>query len=333
MQLPWNIPGWAEQAEAWIRQELTISGWAPRAALEWVHQRPWSAFARIQTVRGWAYFKAPSPAYRYEAPLTAALSVWAPQVSVNLLAYDMQHGWLLSAHAGETLRSRGQTPAQLADWQKILPAYAEFQIGLAERVEEMLAFSMPDRRPVRLPALFAETMNDEENLRVGLQPGLSAEEYQALLAMQPQVQAWCAQLAQSGIPVSLVHEELHENNVLFDGARYVYTDWSDSSVAHPFFTLIVTLRATAYWLKLNEYGSDMMRLHDAYLEPWTRFQPHAALLEIFPLAYRLGMLNRALSWRQGVGSLSWQQREAYADNVPGWLQDFLNTSPGSDEAS
>ena len=140
MQLPWNIPGWAEQAEAWIRQELTISGWAPRAALEWVHQRPWSAFARIQTVRGWAYFKAPSPAYRYEAPLTAALSVWAPQVSVNLLAYDMQHGWLLSAHAGETLRSRGQTPAQLADWQKILPAYAEFQIGLVERVEEMLAF-------------------------------------------------------------------------------------------------------------------------------------------------------------------------------------------------
>ena len=67
----------------------------------------------------------------------------------------------------------------------------------------------------------------------------------------------------------------------------------------------------------------MARLRDAYLEPWTKYQPRAALLELFPIAYRLGMFNRALSWQRGIGSLAWQEREEYADNVPGWLQDFL----------
>ena len=218
----------------------------------------------------------------------------------------------------------GQTTAQLTHWLALLPRYAEFQIALVQRMPEMLAFGMPDRRPEALPGLFDALMTDAENLRVGLEPGLTAAEYDALLALRPRLEKWCAQLLSSGLPASLAHEELHENNVLFYGQKYIYTDWSDSSLAYPFFSMLVTLHATAYWLKLEEYGAEMMRLRDAYLEPWTAFQPRAAFLEIFPIAYRLGMLNRALSWWQGVGSLKWQEREEYADNVPGWLQDFLN---------
>ena len=217
-----------------------------------MHQRSWSAFARINTERGWVYFKAPAPAYHYEAPLTAALAGWAPQMSVSLLAHNLEKGWLLSAHAGETLRSRGQTTAQLADWEKILPEYAQLQTTLAPRVEEMLAFGMPDRRPERLPALFDAILQDEKNLRVGLEPGLTAAEFQSLKNLRPKVEEWSAQLSASGIPASLAHEELHENNVLYSEEGYVYTDWSDSSIAHPFFTMMVTLRASAYWLKLDE---------------------------------------------------------------------------------
>jgi hypothetical protein len=43
------------------------------------------------------------------------------------------------------------------------------------------------------------------------------------------------------------------------------------------------------------------------------------------LAYRLAMLNRALSWHHGTGALAMRHREPYLDAIPGWLQDFLGT--------
>jgi hypothetical protein len=39
------------------------------------------------------------------------------------------------------------------------------------------------------------------------------------------------------------------------------------------------------------------------------------------------MVNRALSWAQGTGTLSKKYKEAYADYAPGWLQEYLNAAP------
>ncbi len=91
-KLPWKTSGWTEQAEAWMHAQLTQPGRQPIGSVEWVHQRPWSAFARLQTQRGWVYFKAPAPAYLYEAPLTAALAHWMPKSSVPLLAHNLEQG-------------------------------------------------------------------------------------------------------------------------------------------------------------------------------------------------------------------------------------------------
>lgn len=94
-------------------------------------------------------------------------------------------------------------------------------------------------------------------------------------------------------------------------------------MAHPFFSMVVTIRAVAYRLGLDEGGQQMRRVRDAYLEPWTRFHGHKQLVEIYVLAYRLGMLNRALSWHHGTGALPPRLKEEHADAVPEWLQDFL----------
>ncbi len=77
-------------------------------------------------------------------------------------------------------------------------------------------------------------------------------------------------------------------------------------------------------LSTEEGDLEMKQLRDAYPEPWTKFAPREQLPEAFRLAYKLGMLNRALSWHHGTGSLAMKHKEAYADYVSGWLQDFLN---------
>lgn len=326
LQLPWEQAGWLEQAGAWIGARLEEHGWSMIGAIELVHQRPWSTFARIATDRGVAYFKAPSPPFSFEAAVTEALAAWRPDCMAPLLAVDRETGWMLSADAGTTLRQLGQTVAQIPHWLKLLPLYAELQIDLAGRAPELLALGAPDRRLATLPQLYAELLEAAGSLRVGLEPGLTPAEYERLRDGQARFAADCEALAAYGLPETIVHEELHENNVLFGAGRYVFTDWSDSSVGHPFFTMLVTLRATAHWLRLDESGPELLQLRDAYLEPWTSFATRDRLMEALALAYRLAMVNRALSWHHGMGRLPASAREPYADSVPGWLQDFLQAS-------
>jgi hypothetical protein len=323
LKLPWDEPGWHGQAAEWIADQLAANGWNAVGPVETVHQRIWSIFMRVPTNRGAAFFKAPAPPF-YEAPLTQALDHWRPDCTVPLMGVELKRGWLLSADAGSTLRSIGQTPAQVEHWLKALPIYAGLQIEMAEHVGELLSFGTPDRRLAVLPDLYSWLMAETDSLRIGQELGLTPEEHRDLLDLRPRFAELCAELDSLGLPATLAHEEIHENNVLFDGERYVFTDWSDSSVAHPFFTMTVTLRATAYWLKLDEFGPEMMRMRDAYLEPWTKFATREKLLPAFKLAYRLGMVNRALSWNAALRSLTEKQIEPYNDSVPGWLQDFLN---------
>lgn len=323
-QLPWEQPDWLEQATAWIHAQLGQHGLQIAGPVELLHQRPWSTFARVSTDNGTAYFKAPAPMFKYEAALTQALARWRPDCTVPLLAVDLDRGWLLSSDAGVTLRSLTRSADQIEHWLKVLPLYVDLQIEMVDRVPELLALGMPDRRLAVLPHLYTQLMESTENLRVGLDPGLTQEEYQRLRDLRPRFAALCGQLAGYGLPETIAHEEVHENNVLVRDGRYIFTDWSDSSVAHPFFTMLVTLRSVAHWLKLDEDVPEMIHLRDAYLEPWTKFETRGKLLAAFELAYRLAMVNRALSWHHGAGALSKKHKEPYADSVPGWLQDFLN---------
>lgn len=326
VQLPWEQPGWLEAATTWIHARLEASRWRASGPVELLHQRAWSTFARVPTDQGTAYFKAPAPPY-YEAALTEALSRWRPDCTARLLGVDVARGWLLSADAGETLRAVSDPGEQIEHWVKLLPQYAELQMAMAGHVTELLGMGVSDRRLANFARLYANLLEETESLMIGLPDGLTREEHRRLLDLRPQVAAWCEQLAGYGLADTLTHEEIHDSNVLFNGEGYIFTDWSDSSVAHPFFTILVTMRAAAHRLKLAEDGPEITRLRDAYLESWTKFATRKALSEAFELAYRLAMINRALSWQESIGPLSDEQKEPYADNVPGWLQDFLIAGP------
>jgi len=323
-QLPWEEPDWLQQVIAWIEDQLANSGRESTGPVEVMHQRPWATFARVDTDKGTVYFKAPAPGSYYEAGVTEALTRWRPKNTVPILSVDLERGWLLSADAGATLRSASPSVVQVEHWVKLMPICVELQLQMAEHVPELLALGMPDRRLAKLPQLYTQLLEDDENLRVGLKPGLSPEEYRSLCDLPSQVAFMCEELNSYGFPETLTHEEVHDANILLtrDG-RYIFTDWSDSSVAHPFFSMLVTMRAAAHRLKLAENSPEMIRVRDAYLEPWTEFETREKLSAAYDLAYRLGMINRALSWQQGTGSLSREYKEQYADAVPEWLQDFL----------
>ncbi|MCB0060663.1 MAG: hypothetical protein KDE19_01055, partial [Caldilineaceae bacterium] len=177
--LPWDQSDWLDSATTWIHTQLATAG-REVESITVLHQRPWSTFARISTDQGIVYFKAPAPAFRYEAALTQLLAHRYPACTTPLLAIEPEQGWLLTVDAGITLNEIDPTPTQVEHWVALLPRYVELQMAMVRQVPELLAAGMPDRRLTTLPNLYQELLQDREALLIGQESGLTTEEYQRL---------------------------------------------------------------------------------------------------------------------------------------------------------
>jgi hypothetical protein len=122
------------------------------------------------------------------------------------------------------------------------------------------------------------------------------------------------------VPLTLIHEEVHDGNVFLRKGRPVFIDWAEASVSHPFAGMINTLRMVTY-LSGWEPGADpVLRLRDAYLQPWTEFAPLDELRSLFADAYAFGALARARTWERILEPLAPAAREDYPHNVQAWLE-------------
>lgn len=313
-------------AEDWIAARLALRSRRIADAVTCVHQRAWSTVWRIPTTDGAAYFKLCSPALAHEPALTEALSRWRPDCIVDCLGADPARGWLLLDDAGVTLRTQIATPADLTQWEPILGTLAELQIELAPRAAEIDALGALDRRPARLAAQIALLLDNDEALMLAQPDGLTGEERARLRRLLPAIGAQAGKLSEAGIPESLHNEDFHDANIFVRDGRVRLSDWGEAGVSHPFSTLLVCLRSAAWRLKLPGDGREMTRLRDVYLERWTGHAPRPALLEAFILAGRMGMLCRALTWRQVLAPFGLSASADDRSSVPGWLQEFLGAA-------
>lgn len=320
--LPWESPEWQQRVESWIGHELSSESIELRGPINFLHQKAWSALASIPTSAGTVFFKAPAPSLRFEARLTQTLIGLRPESMADLISIHPDEGWMLMRDSGETLRQHIHRTDDLHHWHKILPHYAEMQRDLARNIQELLDTGIADRRLAGFPELYRALLMDTTNLRVGKPAGLSRDEHQRLLELIPSVSEQCQQLANFHLPETLCHEEVHDANVLIREGRYLFVDWSDSCVGHPFFTMLVTIRSTAYRLKLDEFAPEMLRLRDVYLDAWADYGSMDDLRKAFEIAYRLAMINRSLAYQRVLGPLP-EPYKLENDAIPGWLQDYL----------
>jgi hypothetical protein len=262
-------------AEAWIREHVGATG-----AVEVTHDRPWGTVARVPLAGGAAWFKQCGRGWEFEAPLTAALGERWPDLVGRVLAYDAERAWLLLADAGTPVGVQGNPPEA---WLEALPAYADLQRREAARVDEHLATGVPDLRMDRVPAGYE---------RLLAQPlPVDDDEVERLRAFAPRLAELAAELDARGIPASVQHDDLHMNNLYVDGDRLRVLDWGDSSIGHPFISLVVTFRFLEEATRLDPADPWFARIRDAYLEPWG-----AGHVDTFELAQRVGIFAHAIAW-------------------------------------
>jgi hypothetical protein len=231
------------------------------------------------------YFKEPVPSLAHEARLIEILAGRRPELVTEVLVADGR-GRMLMRDGGVQLSKLLEEKLELRYWEEALPVYAELQIDSALNAEELVAAGAFDRRAAVLPAIYDELL--------GSCPyGLTTEESERLRELVPEVAAVCAQLASHSILETIQNDDFTDGSIFLRGGSYRFLDWGDACVSHPFFTLTVTLRVIEIRHGLPAESGEIERIRDAYLEPFTRFEPRETLAALAGPARRVGQICRA----------------------------------------
>lgn len=234
---------------------------------------------RVPIEEGTVWFKACSPVQAFEPRLTAELySRWPDRVP-KVLGYDTDRAWLLLADAGTPASALGNPPEW---WLHVLPLYGELQRGEVIHAQEHLAHHVPDLRVATMPERYDDLLRHELPLE--------SDEIARLRAFTRRFAELCGELAAHAVPESIQHDDLHMNNLFQHHGHLRILDWGDSSVSHPFGSLVVTFRFLEEESRLSADDPWFDRLRDAYLEPWGN-----GMVETFALAMRVGTFAHAIA--------------------------------------
>jgi hypothetical protein len=233
----------------------------------------------------------------FEPRLTAELFARWPDRVAEVLAYDEQRAWLLLADAGVAIETEGNPPEA---WLEVLPLYAELQRGEAAHAEDHVANGVPALLLSTLPARYAGLLD------TGLP--VEAHELAALRAFAPRFEEFCGELEAAGLPATVQHDDLHMGSVYKKDGRIRLLDWGDSSISHPFFSLVVPFRFLEERTGLPPTDPWFARLRDAYLEPWG-----AHLRDVFEVAMHAGRFVHTIAWSRQRESVPPYYRATFDD--------------------
>ncbi len=282
----------------WLDQRLSAAGLRRTGEVTCPHDRPWGTVHTAPTTGGPVWLKAPGEGTVFEVALYDLLARVAPGHVLSPIAVDLDRGWVLLPDGGTTL---GDSDTDLVDGLvTVLPQYGQLQRDLAPHTAGLLSFGVADMRPMTMPDRFDEALDvvdgvdDVRGVR-----GAYAE--------------WCARLAESPVPASIDHNDLHQWNVFLDRGHARFYDWGDAVVAHPFASLLVTAAVVRTQLGVGPDDPAVRRIRDAYLEVWSDLAPPRELVAQLELACWVGKVARALTWERALRVQGHDQAREFAD--------------------
>lgn len=286
-------------------------------ALEPLRIRPWSTVWRVGSERGVHYAKQNCPGQAHEAALVVALARIAPERVVPVAAADPARDLLLTPDLGPTLRDSGSATDPDA-WCRILAEAGALQRDVAAHVAELpLAVLLP----CDATTYVADAVGRLAALPADDARRLSPEEARRLEALLPVVSEWSDEVADLDLPITLNHNDLHDNNVIAPAgdASLRFFDFGDAMLTEPLGALLIPLQVCADVLGAGPEDRRLHRVVDAALEVWTDLVPAARLRAALPAALQLGRLARAESWRRCVASMTHAERGEYGGAPARWL--------------
>lgn len=300
--------GWFDRAVLWTETRLAELGYTLVSPVEQVRNWSISCILRVRTTADDVYFKvaADLPLFVNEPVLLEGLARLYPDQVPTPLAIDREQGWMLLAGFGEPLG--WDAPIEVRE--EMIRSFGQLQVGSAARVDELLAMGCVDRRLDRLVAQIDPLLGDTDALS-----GLDEAEIEQLREYGPQLKAMCVELSSYAVPDTLMHGDLHANNVAIREGKMLFFDWTDGCVAHPFLDMLMIFG--------EEDEVVRTRLRDRYLALWTAYEPMERLLEVWALCETLHALHHAVSYQYIVANIEAGSKGEFGGAVVSFLRKAL----------
>jgi hypothetical protein len=298
---PWERRGWYAEALAWIRKQLARLRLTPGSPVE-QFKTAWacSCILRVPTTTGDLYFKAVYARPPKEAAVVAELARRWPRHVPRLRAVDHERGWMIADDFGP--RCLGELP--VPRWENAIRLFGRLQCACSEDLQVWSDMGCPDRRPEILVRSLGAILEDPVLEQADPQDRLSMRERKQLFARRASLRCECLELADSGVPVSIMQQDFRDGNIAVHDRTYLFYDWSDTVLSHPFFSACRFLEYVPTTRDRPNHRARLPttvrhgRLRDAYLDAWTSYGSHDRLQKVFQAAQRLNPLYQAVRWHQ-----------------------------------
>ena len=306
----WARPGWYAQAENWIQDTLAKQG-HPVKSLENVRNWCLSYVLRAHTNDGEYYFKTVGkmPLFVNEAVTVNKLAAIFPHHVLTPVAIDAERDWMILPPLKQMLG----WGAPIEHRKGFLRQYAQLQQTAVSHIDSLIAIGVHDRRLQWMQTQIQSLIEAEF-----CHETIEADEVTQLIDLIPRLQAICAELITFPIPQSIVHGDLHGGNVGIQDEQYIFFDWTDACISHPFFDML-----DIFYEKDTAVQTE---LRDAYLAMWTDYAPMSQLLDIWQLAEIGAAIHHSFSYWQLLIHIEPHVRSDLSHMLPIWLRKILTSS-------
>jgi len=241
----------------------------------------------IDTDRGKVYFKAtaPFPLFANEACVSYELTHLFKENVADVIAFDKDRSWQLTRDFGETVGN--EQDAEVPELTDIYQLWGGLQCKSVEHLD-LLRESGCQARSINNLVEQLYWHIQQPKLAVALNAGGTS----LVGDLHAKLEASVKQLKSYSLPNCLVHGDLHDNNVAKKGSSYLFFDWSDACISHPFME-----------------GHIMYRLPDSaekhvlikrYLANWCQYLPEDELLQAWKVAEPLCYIHHAVTYASFV---------------------------------
>lgn len=320
----WGSDAWLDAATSFMDEALRAHGRERTGPATRVRVRPWSALVEAPASGGRVWLKACCSSTAFEVPLYGCLHGVVPERALVPLALDSERGWIVLPDGGTLLGNACTGDELVSALERVAPRYAELQLSLMPHAAALLRLGLTDMTATAMPLRFEQAL---AAVRGFLQRKGSAAEWRdfdAVVELAPRFSQWCAALAHAPGAPSLDHNDLHPWNIFAtpaaaESARFF--DWGDSVLAHPFASLLVLLATLRHSLDTHADDPRVIRVRDAYLEPFAALASPRELVATAELACRVAKAARVLTWQRAIGDAA---PEDYAAIPFGKLLELLD---------
>ncbi|AXQ97361.1 MULTISPECIES: phosphotransferase [Pseudoalteromonas] len=276
-----RLSGWKLDAKYWIENTLKQLNYKkvdePIIVEDWFLGDVW----RIPTEKGNVYFKATAslPLFSNEAGVCDFLAHIFKGKVPEVLAIDKGRRWQLTSDFGEPL----DEDVDLTVWNDAYQVWGEIQSLSVEHVDKLRQSGCQSRSIENLSTQLIWHFNQPEIAAILTDRNIVFDNN-----FLSNLEIAIHKLKEYSLPDCLVHGDLHESNMARTAESYLFFDWSDACVTHPFMDGNFIYQFSETNLK--------QKLIKNYLSNWRHYLPELELQRAWQAAEPVCYAHHTLSY-------------------------------------